>query len=172
MDLRISDKTLHSITLVEYLFETVAGYIQSVHVAPSNFIEHCTAFRRTIDVGGDSYMQTALAALIREGELTRHLKKAKKYYHKRRDFLDKLLIEKLHGYISYVLPTGGMAVWIQLYSHIPVTSLVSNPRFYIKYWDSTENGFRLGFASMNEEELTQIVDALKEVLQKDFKPIL
>lgn len=49
-------------------------------VAPRNFIDQCTALRKIIDVGGDGYMQNALAALIGNGELKRHLKKAKKCY--------------------------------------------------------------------------------------------
>ncbi|WP_227871583.1 PLP-dependent aminotransferase family protein [Flavobacterium kingsejongi] len=75
-------------------------------VAPKNFIKQCTAFRKIIDVGGDGYMQNALAALIKEGELKRHLKKSKKCYHQRRDFLDVLLKEKLGNYVSYTVPTA------------------------------------------------------------------
>ena len=135
-------------------------------VAPKNFIEQCTAFRKIIDVGGDGYMQNALATLIKEGELKRHLKKSKKCYHQRRDFLDALLIEKLGRYISYTLPTGGMAIWVILNPNYAITRLVANTQVKIIRWNAEQNAFRFGFASMNETELTQAVEALKMGLEK------
>lgn len=135
-------------------------------VAPKNFIEQCTAFRKIIDVGGDGYMQNALATLIKEGELKRHLKKAKKSYHQRRDFLDALLIEKLGKYVSYTLPTGGMAMWIILNPNYAITRLVTNTQVKIIRWNAEQNAFRFGFASMNETELTQAVEALKMGFEK------
>lgn len=135
-------------------------------VAPKNFIAQCTAFRKIIDVGGDGYMQNALATLIKEGELKRHLRKAKKCYHGRRDFLDTLLREKLGEYVSYTLPTGGMAVWVKLSADLSITRLVANTQFKIIRWDTEQNAFRFGFASMDETELTQAVEALKVGLQK------
>lgn len=135
-------------------------------VAPKNFIDQCTALRKIIDVGGDGYMQNALAFLIREGELKRHLKKAKKIYHQRRDFLDILLKEKLSRYISYVRPSGGMAFWIQLSSEYPVHRLLEIPQLKILRADEKLNAFRFGFASMDEKELEKTVDFLKAALDR------
>lgn len=135
-------------------------------VAPKNFIEQCTAFRKIIDVGGDGYMQNALAALIKEGELKRHLKKAKKIYYQRRDFLDALLKEKLDEYVSYTLPTGGMAVWITLNKGCSVEQLQSNEALHIVRLDNELNSFRFGFASMNETELQLAVNAIEKLLVK------
>lgn len=134
-------------------------------VAPKNFIQQCTALRKIIDVGGDGYMHNALAALIKENELKRHLKKAKKCYHQRRDFLDGLLKEKLGRYVSYWLPTGGMAIWVKLNPGFSVTRLAANRRFKIIRWCEEQNAFRFGFASMDETELVQAVDALKTGLE-------
>jgi len=137
-------------------------------IAPNNFILQCTAYRKIVDVGGDGYMQNALASLIKEGELKRHLKKAKKIYHQRRDFLDTLLQEKLNQYISYTIPTGGMAVWIKVRPDLSVTQLSLNTKLHIIRIDKTQNAFRFGFASMNEKELAQTVDLLKMELQRLF----
>lgn len=133
-------------------------------VAPKNFIEQCTAFRKIIDVGGDGYMQNALATLIKEGELKRHLRKAKKIYHQRRDFLDALLKEKLGKHVSYTLPTGGMAVWITLNKGFFVEQLQSNDALQIVRLDNELNSFRFGFASMNETELQLAVNAIEKLL--------
>ena len=135
-------------------------------IAPKNFIEQGTALRKIIDVGGDGYMQNALAMLIKEGELKRHLKKAKKCYHERRDFLDALFKEKLSEYVSYILPTGGMAIWLKLKPDFPIAQVAATKQFKIIRWNMEQNAFRFGFASMNEIELVQAVEALKMELQK------
>ncbi|PQA92054.1 GntR family transcriptional regulator [Chryseobacterium shigense] len=133
-------------------------------VAPGNFIDQCTALRKIIDVGGDGYMQNALAFLIKEGELKRHLKKAKKIYHQRRDFLNILLKDRLSPYISYVLPSGGMAMWITLVPEYPVRHLINLPQLQILRVDEELNAFRFGFASMDEKELETTVDFLQKAL--------
>lgn len=135
-------------------------------VAPKNFIEQCTAFRKVVDVGGDGYMQNSLATLIQEGELKRHLNKAKKIYHQRRDFLDSLLKKQLSKYISYSLPSGGMAIWICLKKEYSVNKLRPTNELKIIRIDNELNAFRFGFASMNEDELILAVNALENLLKK------
>lgn len=138
-------------------------------VAPKNFITQAVALRRLIDVGGDGYMQNALATLIENGELKRHLKKTKKIYHKRRDFLDELLKEKLKEYVFYTLPSGGMTFWIKLYSKYPVSYLKKVPQLKILRVDVEKNAFRFGFASRNEDELVEIVVVLKRLIEESTK---
>lgn len=135
-------------------------------LAPKNFITQCTAFRKIIDIGGDGYMQNALATLIKEGELKRHLKKAKKIYHQRRDFLDLLIKEKLEKDVSYTIPTGGMAVWVKLRPDLSIIQLATNTNLQIVRIDEEQNAFRFGFASMDNTELTHAVEALKLELEK------
>ncbi|KMQ64868.1 GntR family transcriptional regulator [Chryseobacterium angstadtii] len=135
-------------------------------IAPENFIDQCTALRKIIDVGGDGYMQNALAFLIKEGELKRHIKKAKKIYHQRRDFLDTLLEDKLGHYLSYTCPSGGMAFWVKLSPEYPVHRLLEIPQLKILRTDEKSNAFRFGFASMDEKELEKIVDFLKAAFDR------
>ncbi|MBO9635464.1 MAG: PLP-dependent aminotransferase family protein [Chitinophagaceae bacterium] len=135
-------------------------------VAPANFIIHCTALRRMIDAGGDGYMQNALAALIKNGEIKRHLKKAKKIYHQRRDFLAGLLNSRLHKYIKYNLPSGGMAIWIKLLPAYSVGQLMEDPQLRIIRVDIEQNAFRFGFAAMDEKELEVVVEKLRGRLEE------
>ncbi|TPD71248.1 MocR-like pyridoxine biosynthesis transcription factor PdxR [Flavobacterium microcysteis] len=134
-------------------------------VAPKNFIEQCIKLREVIDYGGDGYMQNALAELIQNGDLSRYLKKTKKSYHQRRDYLDALLKKHLGSHITYALPDGGMAIWIKINSPFLVSKLESVPQLHIKRIDKQENAFRFGFASMNEKELEEAVLCLREVLR-------
>ena len=138
-------------------------------VAAQNFIEQCVALRKLIDVGGDGYMQNALAALIRNGELKRHLKKAKKIYYQRRDFLNALLNDKLGAYVYFSLPSGGMAIWVKVLPEYPVGRLEENPRLQILRADREQNAFRVGFASMNESELEQAVSILQHSFESMHK---
>lgn len=135
-------------------------------IAPKNFIAQCTSLRKIIDVGGDGYMQNALAELIKTGELKRHLNKAKKIYHQRRDFLNNLLQSQLSEYISFTLPTGGMAFWITLKKEFSVTQLQNTPLLKIIRTDEESNAFRFGFASMNEQEMIIAVNTLYNLLKK------
>ncbi|WP_158961120.1 MocR-like pyridoxine biosynthesis transcription factor PdxR [Myroides fluvii] len=134
-------------------------------VAPFNFIEQGVALRKLIDVGVDGYMQNALAELIRMGELKRHIKKAKKCYFSRRDYLDHLLQEHLKSQVSYSLPSGGMAIWIVLKKEGLVEYLVQHPQLAIRRSAIELNAFRFGFASMNETELEQAVLLLKKIIE-------
>jgi len=77
-----------------------------------------------------------------------------------------LLREKLDNYVSYTLPTGGMAIWLKVRSDLPVEQLYSNVKLHIIRIDETQNAFRFGFASLNEKELEQAVDTLRIELQK------
>lgn len=135
-------------------------------VAPFNFIEQGVALRKLIDVGVDGYMQNALAELIKLGELKRHIKKAKKCYFSRRDYLDQLLQEHLSKQVVYTLPSGGMAIWVVLKEPHLLNVVLNHPQLSIKQSDVTLNAFRFGFASMNEKELEQAVLLLKEIVEK------
>lgn len=139
-------------------------------VAPENFITQSVAYRKLIDGGGDGYMQNALAVLIEEGGLKRHLKKTKKVYHQRRDFLDCLLSEKLADFITYTLPLGGMAIWIKLSRAYAVKKLLQHKELHISRVDVAQNAFRFGFASMNKQELQTAVLKLEAILKKT-KPL-
>lgn len=130
-------------------------------IAPKNFIDQCVVLRKLIDAGGDGYMQNALADLIKSGELKRHVTKAKKKYHIRRDFLDNLLKSQLNNYVSYTLPSGGMAIWLKIIPEISVLQLANNSKLKINRITEGQNAFRFGFASMNENELTLAVNHLR-----------
>lgn len=137
-------------------------------IAPKNFIAQCTALRKMIDVGGDGYMQNALAELITTGELKRHLKKAKKIYHQRRDYLNDLLQSQLSEYSSFTLPNGGMAVWLTLRKEFSVKQLQNTHLLKIIRTDEESNAFRLGFASMNEKEMEVKIDLLHHLLKNQL----
>lgn len=147
------------------------GYL----VAPKNVIEKLTYSRRYIDRQGDMLMEQALAMVIEEGELKRHLRKALVTYKNRRDFFCELLNSELKNVINFKVPNGGLTVWAKFDKTIDLDNLVVGAEkkglFMVdpkNYNPKKENihSTRLGFASMNESELSQSVSILKSVIYK------
>jgi GntR family transcriptional regulator/MocR family aminotransferase len=147
-----------------------SGYI----VAPENLITELGKFRRIIDRQGDLMMEQALGELLDEGEIQRHIKKAQKVYHQRRDLLTELLRENLSDYLSFKSPPGGLAIWtewrkdinlmrvskacLKYNLHLPQTLLFQTGQL---------SAIRLGFGNMDDKELTEAIHILQKVLEKE-----
>jgi GntR family transcriptional regulator/MocR family aminotransferase len=143
-------------------------------VAPVNLIEQATLLRRLIDRQGELLMEEAMANLLRNGDIDRHLKKANKIYHGRRDRLCALLRSELGSKVDFCDPSGGFAVYTHFHG-MPLREIqAAAARLGVgmgngeDYWHDPkrrENAVRLGFASMNEKELEEAVGVLKKVVR-------
>jgi GntR family transcriptional regulator/MocR family aminotransferase len=141
-------------------------------VAPKDFIQTATYFRKTVDTQGDSLMENAIAELYKDGTIARHIKKSVKLYKERRDHFCELLQKELGDRISFKIPDGGMSVWTNFLKDDLVR--VSHKAFEhgLVIRDGTDydmgkqkfNSVRLGFASLNFKEQMQAVRILKEVV--------
>lgn len=141
------------------------GYI----VAPQNFIAELAKLRRIIDRQGDLSMEQALGEMLEEGEIQRHLKKAQKVYHSRRDLLCQILSADFDGMVQYKKPHGGLAVWtewekemnlLQMSRHCQRNNLYL-PQTLLFQTDQVR-AVRLGFGNMNESEMIQALAILRE----------
>jgi len=80
--------------------------------APTELIERLVSLRAVMDRQGDHPMEAAVADLLDDGELQRHIRKMRLAYLTRRGAL-------LHGLgglgpdFSFDVPPGGIAVWLQ-----------------------------------------------------------
>ncbi|MET3886221.1 PLP-dependent aminotransferase family protein [Niastella sp. OAS944] len=86
-------------------------------VAPKEFIQTATYFRKHIDMQGDSLMENAIAELYKDGTIARHIKKSVKLYKERRDHFCDCLQKELTGHISFKVPDGGMSVYTTFLKH-------------------------------------------------------
>jgi GntR family transcriptional regulator/MocR family aminotransferase len=139
-------------------------------VAPQNLIMQAARLRKLIDRQGEQLLEEAMANLLKNGDIGRHLKKTNKLYHERRDVFCALLNDKLHGKVSFKIPHGGFAVWTQYLQHIQPKQVaekasvlgltLSNGTGYYQQEKDNPGFVRLGFASMNVKELEQAVDIL------------
>jgi len=139
------------------------GYL----VGPEDVIAHLAFHRRIIDRQGDLVLENALAELLKENVIQKHLKKSLKEYRQRRDFFCEMLRAKLPSKIDFQIPEGGMAVWANFDKRINLvktTEIAFKNKLYVNAGVTTKNlnAVRLGFASSTIGELEQCVDILKK----------
>ncbi len=135
-------------------------------IAAADFIVQAVHLRRLIDLKGDHVMEDALASLIENGDIERHLKKVNKIYLNRRDHLSSLLDEHLRGIATHHTPAGGMAIWTVFDKSHPLQEIAAKAArhgLFVpdgKQFDTQHavyNAFRFGFASMDLSELSEAV---------------
>ena len=147
------------------------GYL----VAGNEFIWQAAQLREMIDIRGDIVMEEAMSVLFNNGDTQRHLKKAVKLYEERRNIFCGMLENELAGMASFTKPAGGMAVWVQFNKKYNLHTIVqkvaakgiymSDGSFY-NTGKTNYNSLRMGFASMNKNEMEDVVRALKEIRMK------
>ena len=166
-----------SVIYVGSFCKTIAPGIRiGFAVAPQNLIIQLKRLRRMIDRQGEQLLEEAMANLLKNGDIWRHLKKSNKIYHERRDTLCKLLNEQLSEYVSFRVPDGGFAVWVKYLNGLD-TSIVSKKAAEMglsvgsgtDYWYANDNNrtfIRLGFASLNPKEIENAVEILDKAVRK------
>ncbi len=80
-------------------------------VAPRPLLDRLAAERALIDRQGDLVLERAVAELLEEGELQRHVRRLRRVYQGRREALCAALDRRLSGLLTYRRPAGGMALW-------------------------------------------------------------
>lgn len=143
-------------------------------VLPASLPPLLARARRSREEQGDPAFEWAVADLIRDGDLARHLRKVRRIYHSRRDLLVDLLNERLGRHLDLVPPGGGMGLWLRTKGALDAEAwvraargcgLVLNPPSHF-YLDQPEQAFRLGFAQAEEPELREAVRRLEAGLGK------
>jgi len=142
------------------------GYL----VGPENIIEHLAGLRRAVDRQGDTLLENAMAELLQNGIIQRHLRKSLKIYKQRRDFFCELMNHHLENYAQFKIPEGGMALWTCFDPAINLNLLAKNALKKGLYFQGENNkttlGFtRLGFASSTPSELENSIEILAKLLK-------
>ena len=143
------------------------GYL----VGPENVIEHLAQLRRTIDRQGDTMLENAMAELLQNGIIQRHLRKSLRTYHERRDIFCNLMGDYLKNYVDFKVPDGGMAIWTHFDQKINLHDLAQGALKKGLYFQGENamcapNFTRLGFASSTPAELERCVEILAKLLAK------
>jgi len=82
-------------------------------VAPRPLIDRLARERFLIDRQGGHALELAIAELIEDDELGRHTRKMRRIYHARRDALVSALHGQLRDRLTFLIPTGGIALWAE-----------------------------------------------------------
>jgi GntR family transcriptional regulator/MocR family aminotransferase len=143
------------------------GFRSGYLVAPENLIQELGKLRGLIDRQGDVLMEQALAELLAEGEIQRHLKKTLKVYMERRNAFCGLLQIHLGEVVSFEVPDGGLAVWTNWNADLNLMRISKNCMRNHLYLPQTLlyqrrglTAMRLGFGNQTVEELERSVKIL------------
>lgn len=145
------------------------GYV----LAPPAVIARLAALRFMIDIQNDQVLDAAMAELIEEGELQRHVRRARRIYKARRDALAETLRQGLGDVVDFRLPRGGLALWVGVKPGVDVEAWARRARARGLLFHTgrafTVSGtplpfFRLGFAANNSSEMHDNVRRLARAL--------
>ncbi|WP_111428365.1 PLP-dependent aminotransferase family protein [Rhodobacteraceae bacterium DSL-40] len=138
-------------------------------VAPPALLGRMATVRAAIDRQGDAPLENALAELIRDGELGRHARKARRVYRARRDLLLAGLAAELGARVAVDAPAGGLALWVRAQGGVSAEdwaaraqaaglSLLPGARFVLEA--PAPEAFRLGYAALDEAQIARAVARL------------
>jgi GntR family transcriptional regulator/MocR family aminotransferase len=147
------------------------GYV----VAPTPLIERLAAHRSYIDTQGDQVLEYAIAELLEEGTIQRHIRRVRREYRERRDTLVGALRDQLGDQITFDVPAGGIALWVKARKGLDVDAWARAARdkgaVIVTAAAYTLDGrpqpfVRLGFASLNGKELQEGVRRMAAALPR------
>ncbi len=139
-------------------------------MAPEPLLSRMATARAAIDRQGDAPLEAALADMIRNGDLGRHARKARRVYRTRRDVLASALSNHLGERIVFDSPAGGLALWLQCQNvsaeswaeraEAAGLALLPGTRFALKR--AAPQSLRLGYAALDEAQIVRAVEILAQ----------
>lgn len=163
-----------NVIYVGSLSKIVAPGLRLGFVAAQPCVIECLArLRASLDRQGDHVLETAVAELIEDGELARHVRKLRRVYHARRDALAAALGRELAAVVSFEPPAGGMTLWARVAPDVDLERwrqrsleagvAVAFARDFAL--DRRARPFmRLGYGHLSERELAEVVRRLARAL--------
>jgi GntR family transcriptional regulator/MocR family aminotransferase len=138
------------------------GYI----AAPQPILRSVAALRSLLDIQGDRATEAAVAALIAEGELQRHVARVRRIYANRRQILGRSLRRAFGNSVAFTVPPGGMALWVRFLMRGDVDAWARRSvDCGVSWYPGRRYAFdgralpcaRLSFACLDERELPEAV---------------
>ncbi len=143
-------------------------------VAPPALVERMAALRVQVDRQGDLATEAAVAELIADGELSRHVHRMRRAFHARRDLLVARLAELFGERLRFRVPAGGLALWakapgvdVNAWASESLARGVSVRAARDFAFDGKSRPFlRIGFGRANEAELFEATELLKKAMPR------
>jgi GntR family transcriptional regulator/MocR family aminotransferase len=140
-------------------------------VAPASLIERMEAERALVDRQGDAVLECAVAELLDDGDVQRHVRRMRRVYHARRDAFCAALDRELAGVVSYRRPPGGLQVWVDVDPAVDLDAWQRRAmergvffqigRQFTLDGSAVQNA-RFGYALLDEKELARAARRLAE----------
>lgn len=144
------------------------GYV----VGPPPLLNTIGALRSLLDIQGDLATEVAVAALIEDGEVQRHIARVRRIYNLRREALATSLWRQFGDAVEFTMPAGGMALWVRFRMPLDFDAWVRRGLERGVFWytgrryafDGRPIPFaRLSFAWLNERELPEAIKRMRAV---------
>lgn len=142
-------------------------------VAPLALLPRLRAIRSNIDLQGDQCLEYAIADLLEDGEIQRHVARMRRVYRARRDALVQALRQMLPDALTFRPGPGGTALWCAVAEGIDLEAWalraraegVALPTGRRYDFEARHLPFiRLGFTSLNEREIAEATRRLARCL--------
>ncbi|MEZ2337923.1 PLP-dependent aminotransferase family protein [Mucilaginibacter sp. RCC_168] len=164
----------HNVIYIGSISKTFAPALRIGFMTGSSaFIGAASSLRQLIDKQGDTLLEEAFAVLFDDGEMERHFRKSLKIYKQRRNLFCDILQSDFNDRIEFKIPEGGLGVWTSFDKQIDLIKMaedaskrglyIGNGSFY-KNESFVTNALRMGFASLNEKEMTEALGILKKIV--------
>jgi GntR family transcriptional regulator/MocR family aminotransferase len=141
---------------------------------PVPLIARMKELRLVFDRQGDLVLERAMAELMEDGELERHLNKMQQVYRRRRDVLVAALRRELGDAVRVEPPSGGLALWVEVTGGVDVDRLAARalelgvavqPGRQFAFDARPVPGLRVGFSNYPEPELEEVARRLGAALR-------
>jgi GntR family transcriptional regulator/MocR family aminotransferase len=138
-------------------------------IAPEAFRRAVVALRNDFDRQGDQVAERALAEMIEDGELQRHVWRTRRVYEGRREHCVAELRKELGEWLDFTTPSGGMALWGSVRADLPVArwhtkaaerSVLFQPGSLFTFDHRDIQRVRLGYCGLTEREMSTAVARL------------
>jgi GntR family transcriptional regulator/MocR family aminotransferase len=140
---------------------------------PAPLIAAMRAVRSVFDQQGDPVLERAMAELLEDGEVQRHLSRMHPVYQRRRDALCQALGRELGAAVRVEPPSGGLSLWVEVTDRVDVDAWATRAieqgvafqagrRF--DFDGGPVQGLRLGFANYEEARMEEVARRMAAAL--------
>jgi GntR family transcriptional regulator/MocR family aminotransferase len=146
------------------------GYL----VAPPAVLANVGAIRSLLDTQGDLATEAAVASLMEDGEVQRHVARVRRVYANRREILASSLRRVFGDDVGFTVAPGGMALWVHLRMAVDFDAWAQRSVEHGVSWytgrryafDGQQQPYaRFSFAWLNERELPEAVRRMAAALK-------
>jgi len=142
---------------------------------PAPLIQRMVEVRGALDRHGEQALEQAMAELMEEGELQRHLNRMVQAYRSRRDALCQALKSELGEEVVAEPPAGGVALWVRTGNGLDVDAWAARaleqgvafrPGRLFAFDGRPVPALRMGFANYPEAEMEEAARRMRTALRE------